>query len=382
MRIETLDGKTIEARPQQLLNYQQFTNGRVQGYLNECEVKYDDVSGNVYLDTGMMYFQGLAIYVETPQIMFHENDINNLSYVFIVIDNGELSFDTFSNVDMVKVDDILNDPYGKVEIPLALIEKDTLSNKIIDITQTYKYSRKKLSDKPVLGTFNKDIYSPSTKTFIHSLYLDGYEYKVNDPNYSNLDLTGRENRYLVIRVDPTTEDYQLVWVQPPYEINNRRTTLNPYFIDSSEEWEIIVGQVKYDSDIGDLYIDYFVDNIYDTPFIDTLDTGWNNMTYASGVSYISQAGQLKWRVKGNTLYVIGGCGGTFTNGIEFTISADVIPEQYRPIQIIRTGIGANVGRTYGYMMVDSNGLVRGIVNVPSGVTMPTWISFSVAVPLG
>ena len=107
------------------------------------------------------------------------------------------------------------------------------------------------------------------------------------------------------------------------------------------------------------------------------------MTYASGVSYSSPAGQLKWRVKGNTLYVIGGCSGTFTNAQEFTISADAIPEQYRPIQAIRTGIGATVGRAYGYMFIDhSTGLVRGIVNVPSGATMPTWISFSVAVPLG
>ena len=333
MRIETLDGKTIEARPQQLLNYRQFTNGRVQGYLNECEVKYDDVSGNVYLDTGMMYFQGLAIYVETPQIMFHENDINNLSYVFIVIDNGELSFKSFSNVYRAKVDDILNDPYGKVEIPLALIEKDTLSNKIIDITQTYKYSRKKLRDKPILGTFNKNIFDINTRTYLYSVYIDGYEHRFEHfkPN-AMIDITDKVGKILIISWD--NSDGSFVWKNSNYDKTNRLVTLFPYLIgDDFESKEIIIGQVKYDYDLGKPYIDYFVDNIYDIPELyNTLDTGWLNLSHIISTSDFSSNSFMGRRI--GSLVQVRFRGESLISGDYRSTAKTIVSATYYPLEFI------------------------------------------------
>ena len=324
----------------------------------------------------MMYFQGLAIYIETPQIMFHENDINNFSYVFIVIDNGELSFDTFSNADMVKVDDILNDPYGKVEIPLALIEKNPLSNKIIDITQTYKYSRKKLRDKPVLGTFNKNIFDIGTRTYLYSVYVDGYKHQFEPftPN-AIIDITDKVGKILIITWDDVGGSF--VWKNSDYDKTNKRVTLFPYLIgDDFDTNEIIIGQVKYDYDLDEPYIDYFVENIYDIPELyTTLDTGWIDLAYNSG--WKARAGEhpLQYRKIGRQVIIVGSAEGTMVSGTEYTCAT--MPSNIAPKDNVRGSTGSNQMRGYGSFIITPTGnIIVGFNNGGASLTTPAYVAFN------
>ncbi len=116
--------------------------------------------------------------------------------------------------------------------------------------------------------------------------------------------------------------------------------------------------------------------ITDTGYEDLEDTGWIDLSYASGYS-AGNATQLQYRCKKGFVTIRGGATGTFTSGSYTRINSTLLPSQYRPLVTTRNGAMGSGMRPCG---VEIN--VDGTIKVGTySTSMPTWIAFCVTYPI-
>lgn len=107
------------------------------------------------------------------------------------------------------------------------------------------------------------------------------------------------------------------------------------------------------------------------------DTGWINITYASGYNATGIA-QLQYRVKGGVVYFRGGANGTFTSATFMTIaSAGAVPAAYCPSQAVRGGASGAAARPAVFGILTDGSIVAGSGGLSS---QPTTVEFCANYP--
>lgn len=108
------------------------------------------------------------------------------------------------------------------------------------------------------------------------------------------------------------------------------------------------------------------------------DTGWQNLSYASGFS-AGTANQLKYRVKNGICYIKGGATGTFTSGTYTTVAT--LPQSITPSENIRSGAAGQQGKP-ALFEINSDGSIKLCPNIlGTSIAVPTWIAFNTSYPI-
>lgn len=108
------------------------------------------------------------------------------------------------------------------------------------------------------------------------------------------------------------------------------------------------------------------------------DTGWQDISYASGYSAGSGV-PLKYRVKNGIVYMRGMIYGTFANASYVTVAT--IPSSITPNELIRSGAAGQQGKPALYE-INPGGVIKISVNLMgSSVALPAWVHFNASYPI-
>jgi hypothetical protein len=108
------------------------------------------------------------------------------------------------------------------------------------------------------------------------------------------------------------------------------------------------------------------------------DSGWINLTYASGFT-AGTAAQIQYRVRDGVIYFRGGATGTFTSGTYTGIvNPGAIPAAYAPSQPHRGGAMGSTMTPGGFEISTDGSIKLGWNNLPSA---PAWLALATSYPV-